>query len=56
MKYEKATVTFIDLGEEEIIYTSGCTDAGQQFGDSCTTGGFKHQGGCTNQGNQKQWT
>ncbi len=56
MKYEKAMVTIIDLGEEEILTASGCMDAGQQFGDSCTNGGFKNQGGCTNKGNQKQWS
>ena len=55
MKYEKATVTVIDLGEDEIITTSGCMDAGQQYGDSCTSKAFKKQGGCTNHGNQNQW-
>ncbi len=55
MKYEKAMVTIIDLGEEEIIRCSGCMDAGQQFGDSCNSKAFKKQGNCNNTGNRNQW-
>ena len=56
MKFEKAEVTIIELNEEDVISTSGgCLDAGQMHADSCTTGGFKNQGSCTNKGNMKQW-
>ncbi len=55
MKYEKAMVTIIDLGEEEILTASGCMDAGQRFGDSCNTKSFKKQGNCNNHGNRNQW-
>ena len=61
MKFEKAMVTIINLEGSDVLTDStdvgptGCQDAGQQYGDSCETGGFQHQGGCTNKGNQKQW-
>ena len=46
MKYAKAMVTIIDLGEEEILTESGCTTSGFQIEDNCTGG--NHQGKISN--------
>ena len=53
MKYEKAKVTIIDLGEDEIIRCSGCTTTGFQNQDTCTGGNHKDKfSGCTNTGHR----
>ena len=51
MKYEKATVTIIEVSEEDIITTSGCTTSGFMTEDSCSGG--NHRGkysDCTTNG------
>ena len=54
MKYEKAVVTMIDLGEEEIIRCSGCMTENYTTEDNCTGGNHKGKySECTNNGHQK---
>ncbi len=54
MKYEKARVAIIQMEEEDIIVTSGCTTDAYLTEDSCTGGNHKDKySGCTNAGHQK---
>ena len=55
MKYEKAFVTLIDLGEDQIIATSGgisdgCGDAASQYAEAWVTdcNNPNHKTPCTN--------
>ena len=41
MKYQKATVAIIDLGEEEVIRCSGCSTEVFNYEDKCTAGNHK---------------
>ena len=50
MKYVKGTVTIIEMNEEDIIRTSGCTTAGYQMSDSCTSGNHVEKGHCETNG------
>ena len=51
MKFQKAMVRFIDLGEEEILTSSGCTTTGFSTEDSCTGGNHKGKySECTSNG------
>ena len=53
MKYEKATVTIIEVSEEDIIATSGCATTAYKFEDDCDHG--NHVGfysNCPNNGHQ----
>ena len=52
MKYEKPVVTFIDLGDNDIITSSmgGCDNAASQYADNWqeTCDNKSHQSGCSN--------
>ena len=51
MKYEKAVVTLINLGENDIITASGgCDNTASQFADDWqdNCGNKSHQSGCDN--------
>ena len=49
MKYVKPVVIRIELSEEDIIVTSGCTTASFQSGDSCISEQHQHKYyDCTN--------
>ena len=51
MKYEKATVTIFDLGEDEVIATSGCATSGFIAGENCgTQNQYDKFAKCTNNG------
>lgn len=50
MKYEKPSVKIIELNEESVIVTSGCTTAGYQMSDTCTSGNHVDKGHCDTNG------
>lgn len=52
MKYVKGTVSIIEMNEEDIITTSGCTDPASFTSGNCDTDGHKNIATCQNKGNQ----
>ena len=51
MKYEKAMVTIIDLGEDEVIRCSGCSTSGFIAGEKCgNESQYNKFANCTNNG------
>ena len=51
MKFQKAMVRIIDLGEEEILTSSGCTTSGFIAGDNCDSQNhYDKFADCTNDG------
>lgn len=51
MKYERAKVTIIDLGEDEILTASGCQTSGFIAGENCgSQSQYDKFANCTNNG------
>lgn len=50
MKYEKPSVKIIELNEESIILTSGCTTIGYQISENCPNSNQVDKGHCNDTG------